>query len=334
VLWYGDPGPNEMVNRHEGAVGPLSVKGRLIVQGESSILAYDAYNGLFLWRHENPQAIRTGVFQNQNPANIAASENHVFHFVGDVCLQLNLETGATEATHRLPPELDNGKYQWGYLAVQDGILFGAATVRTELEARQKRRGRQTDDATDRLFAIDVVGGKHLWTYQGQHISHHTIAIGPAEVFFVDSSITGERREEILRQDKVELAKLSGPERDLAELRAKNADIRRTVALDVRTGTLRWAKEVDVTDCSDIGIGGGKLTLMYQDGVLLLCGANTNRHYWKQFIDGEFSRRRIVALQASDGYKLWARDANYKNRPIILGTKILAEPWIYDLNSGS
>jgi len=334
VLWYGDPGPNEMVNRHEGAVGPLSVKGRLIVQGESSILAYDAYNGLFLWRHENPQAIRTGVFQNQNPANIAASENHVFHFVGDVCLQLNLETGATEATHRLPPELDNGKYQWGYLAVQDGILFGAATVRTELEARQKRRGRQTDDATDRLFAIDVVGGKHLWTYQGQHISHHTIAIGPAEVFFVDSSITGERREEILRQDKVELAKLSGPERDLAELRAKNADIRRTVALDVRTGTLRWAKEVDVTDCSDIGIGGGKLTLMYQDGVLLLCGANANGHYWKQFIDGEFSRRRIVALQASDGYKLWARDANYKNRPIILGTKILAEPWIYDLNSGS
>lgn len=334
VLWYGDPGPNEMVNRHEGAVGPLAVEGKLIVQGESSILAYDAYNGLFLWRHDNPDAIRTGVFQNQNPANIAANEKYVFHFVGDQCLQLDLETGQTLAMHRLPQSLDNGKYQWGYLAVQDGILFGAATVRTELEDRQKRRGRKTDDATDQLFAIDVQTGKHLWTYEGQHISHHTIAIGPREVFFVDSSISSERREEILREDKAELAKLTGKELELAEDRAKNADIRRTVALDARTGELKWAEAVDVTDCSDIGIGGGKLTLMYQDGTLLLCGANANGHYWKQFIDGEFTRRRMVALQAKDGYKLWARDANYKNRPIILGNKVLAEPWIYDLNSGS
>lgn len=334
VLWYGDPGPNEMVNRHEGAVGPLAVEGKLIVQGEWSILAYDAYNGLFLWRHENPEAIRTGVFQNQNPANIAASEKYVFHFVGDQCLQLDLKTGQTVATHRLPQSLDNGKYQWGYLAVQDGILFGAATVRTELEDRQKRRGRKTEDATDQLFAIDVETGKHLWTYEGQYISHHTIAIGPGEVFFVDSSISSERRDEILREDKAELSKLSGKQRELAEERAKNADIRRTVALDARSGELKWAEAVDVTDCSDIGIGGGKLTLMYQDGVLLLCGANANGHYWKQFIEGEFSRRRMVALQAKDGYKIWARDANYKNRPIILGNKILAEPWIYDLSSGS
>lgn len=334
VLWYGDPGPNEMVNRHEGAVGPLAVEGKLIVQGEWSILAYDAYNGLFLWRHENPEAIRTGVFQNQNPANIAASDRYVFHFIGDQCLQLDLQTGQTVAIHRLPESLDNGRYQWGYLAVQDGILFGAATVRTELDDRQKRRGRKTDDATDQLFAIDVETGKHLWTYEGQHISHHTIAIGPEEIYFIDSSISSERREEILRADKAELAKLTGKDRDLAEERAKTADIRRTVALDAKTGQLKWAEAVDVTDCSDIGIGGGKLTLMYQDGVLLLCGANANGHYWKQFIEGEFTRRRMVALQAKDGYKLWARDANYKNRPIILGNKILAEPWIYDLSSGS
>jgi hypothetical protein len=73
--------------------------------------------------------------------------------------------------------------------------------------------------------------------------------------------------------------------------------------------------------------------MYQDGVLLLCGANANGHYWNQFIAGEFSRRRMVALQANDGYKLWARDANYMNRPIVMGNQVLAEPWIYDLRSG-
>ncbi len=334
VLWYGDPGPDMMVNRHEGAVGPLAIQGRLVIQGDKSILAYDAYNGLFLWKHENPAAIRTGVFNNQNPANVAASETHVFYFSGDQCVQLDLATGETTRIHRLPKQLDDGKYQWGYLAVKDGVLFGAATVRTELEERKRRRGKQTEDATDYLFAIDATTGEHLWQYQGQNISHHTIAVGPKEVFFIDSSISSERRDEILRQDKTALAQLTGEERDLAEERLKTADVRQTIALNSRTGEKLWAQGVDVTDCSDIGIGGGKLTLIYQDGVLLLCGANANGHYWKQFIEGEFDRRRMVALQSSDGYKLWSRDANYMNRPIILGNQVLAEPWIYDLHSGA
>ncbi len=41
------------VNRHDGAVGPLAIGGRLFVQGETTIRAYDAYNGLFLWNYDN-----------------------------------------------------------------------------------------------------------------------------------------------------------------------------------------------------------------------------------------------------------------------------------------
>ena len=73
--------------------------------------------------------------------------------------------------------------------------------------------------------------------------------------------------------------------------------------------------------------------MYQNDMLILCGANANGHYWKQFVAGEFSRRRLVALRARDGYKLWAKDANYRNRPIIVGDRVLAEPWMYDLATG-
>ncbi len=83
VLWYGDPGIGDMVNRHEGAVGPLATNGRLFVQGETTIKAYDAYNGLYLWTYENPEALRTGVFQNQNPGNLAASDDRLFHFIKD-----------------------------------------------------------------------------------------------------------------------------------------------------------------------------------------------------------------------------------------------------------
>ena len=73
-----------------------------------------------------------------------------------------------------------------------------------------------------------------------------------------------------------------------------------VALDAASGKELWSKPVDVTDCSEIGIGGGQLTLIYQNNVLLLCGANANGHYWRQFISGDFSRRRLVALSAEDG----------------------------------
>jgi hypothetical protein len=73
--------------------------------------------------------------------------------------------------------------------------------------------------------------------------------------------------------------------------------------------------------------------MYQDGVLVLCGANANGHYWKQFLSGQFSQRRLVALSARTGEQLWACDANYRHRPVIVGDVVIAEPWGFDLRTG-
>lgn len=335
VLWYGDPGPGEMVNRHEGAVGPLSVNGRLIVQGESTIQAYDAYNGQFLWKHDNPDAIRTGVFQNQNPGNLAASADpdRVFHFINHLCFEVDGATGKLIAEHRLPKEYDDGKHEWGYIAIEKGRLFGTASVREEIEARSRRRGKASNDTTDGIFAIDIASGKHLWSFKGGSISHHTIALGDDSVFFIDSTITSEERARLLREDKSELERLSGEELKIAEDRMKKLDARTAVAIDAENGKKIWAVGVDVTDCSEIGIGGGKLTMMYQDGVLILCGANANGHYWNQFIAGEFKRRRLVALSAEAGYTMWKKDANYRHRPIVVGNRVIAEPWSFELTTG-
>ena len=165
------------------------------------------------------------------------------------------------------------------------------------------------------------------------MSTQTIAAGDGKVFFIDSSITGDQRQAILLQDKTELKKLTGEQAKLAEERLKKADVRLAVAVDARTGEKLWAHPVDVTDCSNVSSGGGQLTLMYKDDTLLLCGANANGHYWKQFIEGDFERRRLVALSAKDGYKLWAKDANYRSRPIVVENRIIAEPWAYDLRTG-
>ena len=196
-----------------------------------------------------------------------------------------------------------------------------------------RRGQQTVDATDAVFAIDLATGKHIWSFQGKSIDHRTIALGPEKVYFINSTITAEQRQALLQQDKTELKKLTGEDAKRAEDRLKRIDGRTAMALDARTGKQLWAQAIDVTDTSDIGIGGGRLTMIFKDDVLLLGGANANGHYWSQFINGEFKKRRLVALSATNGYKLWSKDSNYRHRPIIVGDKAIAEPWAFDLKSG-
>lgn len=334
VLWFGDPGEGKMVNRHEGAVGPLAVNGRLFVQGQTRIMAYDAYNGLFLWERENPDAIRTGVFQNENPGNLAASEFRLYFMERDKCHEIDAATGELKRSHRLPEKLSGGgSHEWGYVSFHNGMLFGTATMRTELEEKQRRRGKVTEDMTDGLFAIDAEKGIHKWDYRGGTIAHHTVAIGEDAIYFIDSTITSEERAAILGQDKSRFANLTPDEVKKEEARLKAQDVRLAVAVDANTGAVKWTTPVDVTDCSDFGTGGGKLTLIYKDGVLLLGGANANGHYWKQFMEGEFEKRRLVALSAEDGSVLWKKDANYRHRPIIVRDEVFAEPWAFNLRTG-
>jgi len=54
VLWFGEPGPVGMVDRHASGVPPLAMNGRLFVTGERQVKAYDAYNGALLWEQIIP----------------------------------------------------------------------------------------------------------------------------------------------------------------------------------------------------------------------------------------------------------------------------------------
>jgi outer membrane protein assembly factor BamB len=318
LLWFGEPGPAPMVNRHDAAAAPLAVNGRMFIQGENIVMVYDSYNGVLQWKRSIPGAMRTRLKRSEC-GNLAASNNSFFVAVADKCLRLDAETGETRATYAMPPAPEDASYRWGYLGHVDGMLYGSAMTQTGV--------------SDLIFAIDTRNGNRLWTYEGKNIANLTIAIGDGWVFFVESSLTPQQREALLRQDKSRLMNLSSEQAKKAEQRQKKLDARLAVALDARTGGKLWAKPVDVTDCSRIGIGGGELTAMYRDGILVLCGANANGHYWRQFLSGEFSRRRLVALSAKTGDVLWARDANYRHRPVIIGDTVLAEPWAFELATG-
>lgn len=318
LLWFGEPGSAPMVNRHDAAASPLAVNGRIFIQGENVVMAYDSYNGTLLWKREIPGAMRIRLKRSEC-GNLSASQDSLFVAVGSKCLRLDAETGETRATYSMPAKSEDTSNKWGYVAFVDGILYGSALTQLGF--------------SNSVFAIDTRDGKTLWSYGGKNIANLTIAVGDGWFFFVDSSLTQEQRSSFLQQDKSHLINLTAEQAKKAEETQKKLDVRLAVALDARTGGKLWEKPVDVTDCSGIGMEGGELTAMYREGIIVLCGANANGHYWRQFLAGEFSQRRLVALSAKSGGLLWARDANYRHRPVIIGDTVLAEPWAFALETG-
>ena len=131
-------------------------------------------------------------------------------------------------------------------------------------AELRRRGHVVGSETEAIFAVDAKTGRRLWTYHGKNIMHVTIAIGDGRMFFIESSISRQEREALLRQDKTELKKLTGEAAKRKEAELKRMDVRMAVALDAKTGERLWARPVDVTDCSGVSAGGGNVALMYAD----------------------------------------------------------------------
>ncbi len=307
LLWYGEPGPGRMPSRHASAAAPLAFGGRMFVQGENVIWAYDAYNGAKLWQREIPGAIRVGL--KTGCSNFAGDGTSVYVAVGPNCLRLDAATGKTLRTYASPPARNGKRRGWDYLACAGGLLYGSG-------------GR------DGIFAVEIATGKLRWRRDGGNIMPSTIAIGDGRVFFVDRALTDEQTARGLK---------GVPKADRVDQRGKPVppDVRLIVALDAGTGKTVWARPQYVSDCVvKVTKGAGEMTLMTADNVVLLCGQPWNGHFWREFFSGAFSRRSLIALSGGDGRLLWSGRKGYRSRPLIIGDRIIAEPWAYDLHTGA
>ncbi len=94
VLWFGQPGARDVMDRHAAGSAPLLANGRMILAGKDALLVYDAYNGIPLWRREMKGIGREHM--PMNSANIVAGDEHVFLVAGEKCLRLNAATGARD----------------------------------------------------------------------------------------------------------------------------------------------------------------------------------------------------------------------------------------------
>ncbi len=100
VLWFGEPGPGVMMQRHLRGTAPVSTNGRMFILGQHDIIALDAYNGRQLWTRGLPSVQRRVV--DIRGGNLVADADSIYITTGDACLRLDAATGAVRRDYRLP----------------------------------------------------------------------------------------------------------------------------------------------------------------------------------------------------------------------------------------
>lgn len=365
VLWFGEPGPLSMVERHAKAQSPLSMDGRLFIQGEEVILAVDAYNGTPLWQRQIPGAVRARV--DVDGGNLALTEEALYVATYDTCLGLDPATGDTVRVYDLP-KAGGGSHRWGCVSTDGQALFGirAEPLKQPYGAQLRARHADPDDevrwaytrsnakwlpmahypawenyrpekgsVTDRMMAGDMVfalnpdTGNVRWTHQGKRIANLTLSLGDGKVFFAESVVTDALAKRAL-DERRELIR-QGLYEETADMKKAEvyepSDIRLAVALDAGSGKTLWGRPVDFTGCCGDAMGSA-----YQNDVLLFFGCVGNHDAYR-FREHQLRYRRLVALSASTGQVLWSRPVNYRTRPVVIGDRVIIEPRACDLRTG-
>jgi len=318
VLWYGDPGADKVTDRHRNNPAPLSLNGRVFLQGwdftrnQHTLMCFDAYNGLMYWQRDMPPgSARTNI--RALSGNMACSDMGLFIAGKDKCYRIDPATGRTTATFPLPEQGANGK--WAYLAVVGDVLLGSS-ARGRADAGDGASGRFSNS----VFAIDARTGKPLWRHRGTSIRNNTIAVSAGRVFFIDNP-AAERPE--LTPEQVDRARRRGlpPTRD-----RKESSVRTVVALEIAGGKEAWSRRVDLTG---VGSWNSHVLTICDDGVLLICGAYDDSHGQQ----GDPAKRRMIALSAKDGATLWNKPTRYRTRPVVIAGTIYTDPFAWNLRTG-
>ena len=100
VLWFGGPGPGRLVDRHLMTSPPVSTNGRVFLQGQNHVLAFDAYNGRELWSEPIEEVGRE--YAQYYSSSLVVDDESVFVVQRDKCLRLSQATGEVLSTYAIP----------------------------------------------------------------------------------------------------------------------------------------------------------------------------------------------------------------------------------------
>ena len=317
AVWYRDIDLN-LPQRHGRGPSPLFSEGRLFAEGLDELIAIDAYNGRPLWRFEQP-----GILDAYNAdhlvgsaatgSNMCIANDSIFLRNGKTCARIDAATGQLKATFKTPTHRDGSRADWGYIACQDGILFGSTSnashiVRHAFLRADDHMQKQFSESTS-LFAIDIESGNLLWQYHAKNsIRHNAIAIGTNRVFLIDRVLA--------EDDLLANAPARRGEKPKPSVGHATGEL---IALDLHTGRRDWKVDNDIF--------GTTLSYSNAHDILLMFYQPTAFRLPSE-VGG-----RIAAFNAGSGDKLWEQKVNYHTRPLINEDTIVAHPSALDLVSG-
>ncbi len=235
--WVGRPGPRYQTDRQNRKPAPLSVNGRLYLQGQQRILCLDAYNGIVLWSLETPTVMRWNI--PHDCANWCADADGVFVVADNQLWCLDGRTGVRKRHLGLPESLvstrqDTSDAVWGYVATVKDQLLGTITSRRAMDTVwwgpekwfDSTKGADTHIvAGQSLFSLSKASGDLQWQYEGL-ILHPTITVFEQRVYFVESV------------SEQHMASASQP------LAIDGSSDLRLVCLELESGQQLWSRPLD------------------------------------------------------------------------------------------
>jgi outer membrane protein assembly factor BamB len=316
LQWFGLPGPRGMMDRHHRTMAPLWKEGRLFVPGYDRLYAVDAYNGTVLWEEEIGEFRRVAAFRDSSA--MAAAADRIYAASGATCLGLDPATGRRETSFPVPVA---GR-EWGYVAVDGDTLFGTAVRPGASRRTQSREVAGTETywdfvpavCSDRLFAMDRKTGEVRWSHAPKGlVPNPTFTIQGGRVYLVESG------------DPATLDAASGRAK-MSDLFSKGA---RLVALDAKTGTEAWSRDLDLSKLHH------NLYLAAAKGLLVAVGSRN---------DAKKVRYDLHVFDAASGKPVWSKTQEQGSaiggdhgeqdlHPVIAGDRLICEPYAYVLATG-
>lgn len=259
VLWWGDPGPRPMPDRGGRNPAPLSVNGRLFVQGNRILFGMDAYNGTVLWSKSVPEIRRANV--PRDSSNMVANDDFLYVVQGRYCLAIDGQSGQIDQKFLVSGYTPEQPRNWGYLANLEHLLIGTA---------MKPGERYTGDdgewfeaftpnevariTSTRIFGYDQDTGQEKWTYEKGVIINSTITIADGMIFFLES-----RSPEALA---IPTSRLQPEQLTDVQL----------VCLDLNSGQTKWERAHDFSKCEFMTY------MSYGQDTLVVTGTDRDKHY--------------------------------------------------------
>jgi outer membrane protein assembly factor BamB len=332
VLWFGGSSNMDVLPRHGHGPPEQVIGGRLFIQGMTSISARDVYTGQVLWTRELQDLGTFGVYfdatykdtptstrynqvhipgANIRGTNYVATEDFLYVIQGGSCHLLDVATGETAKVFNLPPIDPKARRPksppWGFVGVYENLLIGGygfvafSDLTDDDKAEYSAYTDFDHSASKELHIMDRHTGELLWKIPARHgFLHNAIAVGKGTLFCMDK--LPQNVENKLRRRGVE----------------KPTDYR-LMALDMKTGEVRWETQEDVF---------GSFLAYSEDYDKLIQSTRPS----KDTVRDE-TGKRMIAYKGSDGSVAWDVKRSYGTFPVLHNDMLITKGEFASLETG-